>query len=245
MGGASGVGASRVYPAKFAFGITEKDCVDDFVVFTTSAEGADSSGTSLTQIGTFTGVPAAGETITITNKLYAPKQVLTLTAHATKTSASIRRRGQRIEAATNLANAIARNGGSVGMTATANGATVTLSSITANIEGGDIDTKETSSNFIGPGNRRKRNAGAADDLRVESALRGCRGQRRVPDVHASGPRDVLVVQHIGGDVRGCCVHPRFRATRYDSVRTALRGLHGAGEPPIAAARLATPLRREE
>jgi hypothetical protein len=40
MGGGAGAGGSRVYPAKFAFGITEKDCVDDFVVFTTSAAGA-------------------------------------------------------------------------------------------------------------------------------------------------------------------------------------------------------------
>ena len=218
-----------MYPAKFAFGITEKDCVDDFVVFTTSAEGADSSGTFLTQTGTFSGVPAAGETITITNKLYAPDQVLTLTAHASEniglnfavgTNAS--------QAATNLANAIARNGGTVGVTATASGATVTIASITTDVAGNEFDTNETLSNFTLAGKSRgKRNEGPADDLRVESAIRGHRGERRVPDAHASGPRDVLVVQHIWDDLRGSDIHPGFRAKRHDPVRPALGGVFGA------------------
>ena len=39
MGGAGGVGGPLVYPAKYAFGVSAKDCVNDFVVFTTSVGG--------------------------------------------------------------------------------------------------------------------------------------------------------------------------------------------------------------
>jgi len=41
-----------------------------------------STGTINTRTGTFTAVPIAGETVTITNVPYNPNQVLTLTANA-------------------------------------------------------------------------------------------------------------------------------------------------------------------
>ncbi len=141
--------ASLVFPAKFAFGVAAKDCVDDFVVFTTSSEGADSSGTFWSQKGHLFRVPAAGETITIANTLYAPDQVLTLTAHASENIGLNFAVGSTAsQAATNLASAITRNGGTVGVTATALGAIVTITSITTSLAGGDIDTSEDLSNFF-------------------------------------------------------------------------------------------------
>jgi hypothetical protein len=97
----------------------------------------------------------AGETISITNKLYAPDQVLTLTAHASENIGLTFAVGTTaFEAAANLANAIARNGGIVGVTATANGGDVTITSITTSLAGGDIDTNEDLSNFRKTGESR-------------------------------------------------------------------------------------------
>ena len=149
MGGAAGVGGSLVFPAKFAFGVAAKNCANDFVVFTTSSEGADSSGTFWSQKGLFSAVPAPGGTITIANTLYAPDQILTLTAHASENSGLNFAVGSTaLQAATNLASAITRNGGTVGVTATALGPIVTITSITTSLAGGDIDTSEDLSNFF-------------------------------------------------------------------------------------------------
>jgi hypothetical protein len=148
MGGASGAGAPRLYPAKFSFSISSKSCSADFVVFTTSSAGATSTGSFYQATGTFTGLPVAGQTVTITNLLYAPDQVLTLTADASVNTGLKFAVGANLQdAATNLADAIERNGGTVGMTATATGAAVVLNSITANVKKADITPAETLSNF--------------------------------------------------------------------------------------------------
>ena len=64
---ATGSGRTRTYPAKFAFTTSGKDCVNDFVVYTTSAAGATSSGNRYQTTGTFTAAATAGDTFTIVN----------------------------------------------------------------------------------------------------------------------------------------------------------------------------------
>jgi hypothetical protein len=51
MGGASGVGRAGIYPAKYNFGVTTKDCANDFVVLPTNSAGATRSGTFWTKGG--------------------------------------------------------------------------------------------------------------------------------------------------------------------------------------------------
>lgn len=148
MGGASGVGRAGVYPAKYNFGVSTKDCVNDFVVFTTNSAGATSSGTFWTKTGTFTNAPAAGGTLTINNVPYNPNQVLILTASSSSNvGLSFLVGANATQAATNLANAIARNGGTVGVTATSLGGVVTITSITTALAAGDITVAEGLSNF--------------------------------------------------------------------------------------------------
>jgi hypothetical protein len=148
MGGASGSGGTRTYPAKFSFFPTTKDCVADFVVFTTSAAGAASAGTFNSRPGTFTAAPAAGGTVTITNTRYTPSQVLTLTADASvNTGLRFAVGTTATQAATNLANAIARNGGTVGVTATSAAGVVTVTSITTAVTNGNLTYAETLTNF--------------------------------------------------------------------------------------------------
>lgn len=180
MGGVSGAGASRTYPAKFSFAISGKSCANDFVVFTTAQGGATSSGTFYSQPGTFTNPPLAGETIAITNALYTVNpQTLTLTADASvNTGLRFAVGASATDAATNLANAIARNGGTVGVTATAAGGVVTITSITTAIANANINTTEGLSNFT---------------LGAETAGTGTKGQPTIfalnqlyPDTVANG-----------------------------------------------------------
>jgi hypothetical protein len=58
MGGASGSGDVRNYPAKFGFTASAKDCSSDFIVFTTSAAGAQGGGVLASGFGVFS-QPAA------------------------------------------------------------------------------------------------------------------------------------------------------------------------------------------
>ena len=148
MGGASGVGNTRTYPAKFSFFPPTKNCVTDFVVFTTSAAGAASTGTVNSRTGTFTNPPAAGGTVTITNTRYAPDQVLTLTADASvNTGLNFAVGTTATQAATNLANAIARNGGRVGVRATSAAGVVTVTSITTAVTNANLTYAEALTNF--------------------------------------------------------------------------------------------------
>ena len=184
MGGAGGVGAALVYPAKYAFGVAAKDCVNDFMVFTTSTDGADSSGTPLTSVANFSGVPVAGETLEIHNKRFVPDQILVLTAHATKNVGLNFAVGTTAaEAATNLAHAIARNGGTVGVTATASSGRVNLASITTSVRGVDINFPNNLSNF--------------------------RLARDVPGIGTSGQPTIFALNHLYADTTngGCQTTP--------------------------------------
>ncbi len=131
LGGAAGVGKANVFPAKFQFDINAApSCANDFVVYTTTSAGATSAGTFAYQTGTFTGDPVAGETLTI-DHIGSP----TLTITASDTS-NLGLNFQIVPAdpvatATNLANAMARNGGTVGVTASSAGADVTGTALTA------------------------------------------------------------------------------------------------------------------
>ena len=60
MGGVSGSGSARTYPAKFAFGIAAKDCASDFVVFTTSTAGATAGGAHAIGFGRFSAAASGG-----------------------------------------------------------------------------------------------------------------------------------------------------------------------------------------
>lgn len=130
MGGATGVGRAGVFPAKFSFDINATpDCANDFVVYTTASAGATSSGAFATRKGTFTSAPAAGGTVTIT---HAGSPPLVLTASTTSNlGLNFQIGGTTAATATNLANAIARNGGTAGVTATSATNVVTVTSLTS------------------------------------------------------------------------------------------------------------------
>lgn len=131
LGGAAGVGKANVFPAKFNFDINAAPkCANDFVVYTTSSAGATSSGAFASRTGTFTANPTAGQTVTITHT-GSPPLVLTLSATSNLGLNFLRVAGNTIANATNLANAIARNGGTAGVTATSAGAIVTVTSLTS------------------------------------------------------------------------------------------------------------------
>jgi hypothetical protein len=130
LGGTAGVGRAGVFPAKFSFDIfATPSCQNDFVVYTTSSAGASSTGTSGTTTGTFSGIPLANETITVTR---TGSPVLTLTASlGSNVAQNFQIDASTTTTATNLANAIARNGGTAGVTATSVGAVVTVTALTA------------------------------------------------------------------------------------------------------------------
>ena len=129
MGGASGVGFAGTFPAKYGFDINATpSCQNDYVVYTTSSAGATGSGTFATNSGTFTTTNGTG-TVTITNG----NETLTLTASTTLNTGLDFQVANGTAAATraqNLANAINRNGGVVGVTASVSGAVVTYTAIT-------------------------------------------------------------------------------------------------------------------
>jgi len=148
LGGATGVGKANVYPAKFGPSFTTADCANDFVVYTTASSGATSTGTGKTRNGTFTANPTAGQTVTITHS----GVTLTLVAANSSLTSNL---GLNFEigstfaiTATNLANAIARNGGTVGVTATnPSSGVVTVTAITTSTAG----TTSLASTLTNPG----------------------------------------------------------------------------------------------
>ncbi|MEO8302756.1 MAG: hypothetical protein ABI724_01420 [Betaproteobacteria bacterium] len=140
MGGASGVGSPGTFPAKFAFGTASANCATDYVAFTTASSGATGSGNFAARAGAISGNPGNNKTIAITNGA----NTLTLTAsNSTNTGLNFLTSGNNTVRATNLANAIARNGGSVGVTASnAGGTTVTISAITQATGGNSISVAD-------------------------------------------------------------------------------------------------------
>jgi len=133
---ATGSGATRTYPAKFSFDLSAKNCSTDFVVFTTSAAGASGAGTLASRAATFPATGTPSGTVNVTNSAYTPSQVLTLTASASSNTGLnfqvvSNASGGNTTNATNLAAAINRNGGAVGVTASSSTATVTVRAVTA------------------------------------------------------------------------------------------------------------------
>ncbi len=133
LGGASGMGHAGTFPAKFQFDINAvPSCANDFIVYTTASAGVAGSGAFASRGGTFSGTPTVGQTVTITHTGSPP---LILAATASNGGSNLGRNFQigatTTITATNLANAIARNGGTAGVSATSSGATVTVRAITA------------------------------------------------------------------------------------------------------------------
>ncbi len=152
LGGASGVGKAGTFPAKFLqFDINAApSCTNDFVVYTTSTAGATSSGTFASRTGTFTGNPTAGQTVTIT---HTGSPALTLTASRTSNlGLNFQIGAATAVTATNLAYAIARNGGTAGVTATSATNVVTVTAITAGATGANTTLTKTLTNFTWAGN---------------------------------------------------------------------------------------------
>jgi hypothetical protein len=154
MGGASGVGAAAVFPAKWGADFNTADCDNDYVTYTTSSSGVTGSGAFARQSGTFSKGADVGKTVTITNGGNA----LTLTSSATVNTGLFFIAGQgstdaanAIVSATNLAAAINRNGGTVGVTASSVGAVVTVTAITAGTGGNNIAVTEGVANYTWAG----------------------------------------------------------------------------------------------
>ncbi len=155
LGGASGTGRAGSFPAKYGFSIdASPDCANDFVVFTTASTGADSSGAFASNNGTFSSNPTAGQTVTITHT-GSPSLVLTASS-ASNLGRNFQIGATTTESATNLANAIARNGGTAGVTASSASNVVTVTSITAGATGSQTTLGSSSTNFTwnGKGNPR-------------------------------------------------------------------------------------------
>jgi hypothetical protein len=101
------------------------------VVFTTSSSGAaGTSNTFASRTGTFSGNPTAGQTVTVGNTSHGKSIVLTARAGSNVGLDFQIVAGDNTAMATNLANAIRRNGGTVGVTATSAAAVVTVTAIT-------------------------------------------------------------------------------------------------------------------
>jgi hypothetical protein len=145
LGGVTGVGHAGVFPAKYQFDINATpSCANDFVVYTTASAGATSSGAFATQTGTFTANPTAGQTVTISR---TGSPALVLTASTTSNLGLNFQIGATTAAtAANLADAITRNGGTAGVTATRSAGVVTVTSLTAGAAPG-VTLAEGLSNF--------------------------------------------------------------------------------------------------
>ena len=149
MGGASGVGRAGVFPAKFNFDINATEsCANDFVVYTTASSGATGSGARATRNGTFTGTPTNGQTVTITNGTRS----LVLTASTTLNTGTNFLIGASTTArATNLKDAILRNGGTVGVTASSATNVVTVTAIMHGTGGNSIALARSLTGFAWAG----------------------------------------------------------------------------------------------
>ncbi len=145
LGGAnSGVGKAGVFPAKFQFDINATaSCANDFVVYTTAASGATAAaGPFASRIGTFVGNPTNGQTVTIRDATSTTRRII-LTASTTLNTGLFFLIGANTTAhATNLRDAINRNGNTVGVTATSAANAVTVTAITYGAGGNGITLAE-------------------------------------------------------------------------------------------------------
>jgi len=150
MGGGAGVGVKGTFPAKYAFDASAApSCTNDFVVFTTAAAGASGGGAQATRLSNNVSGPltagggALGGLVRVTNGA----RVLTLTLGATNTGLTFSDAGTNNDRAANIAAAINRNGGTVGVTATSVGARVQVTAISGGGGGNSIALAEGLNSF--------------------------------------------------------------------------------------------------
>ena len=141
-GGSVGLG---MFPAKFTFDITAApNCTNDFVAYNTSLTGAAATAAA-SRNGTVSGTPNNGQTATIGGTVI-------LTASTTlNTGTNFLIGGTTTITATNLAAAIARNGASVGVTATSAANVVTVTATTNGAQGNLITLAEALTGFAWAG----------------------------------------------------------------------------------------------
>jgi len=146
MGGASGVGFAGTFPAKYGWDVNvAPSCVNDFVVYPTASAGATGSGNLALNYGTWSTNNGSGK-ITITNGT----RVLTLTSSTTVNTGLFFQVANGTSTATraaNLAAAINRNGGTVGVTGGYQDPFVGYQAITAGTGGNSIGATENLGNF--------------------------------------------------------------------------------------------------
>lgn len=161
MGGSSGVGAIGMFPAKYSFDISATpSCANDYVVYATNSAGASAASPVLaSQTGTFSGQPNAN-TVTITNGSFSVVITRSLTVNTGLFFASAAADTNTTRAA-NLAAAIDRNGGPIGVTATSSGATVTVTAVNPGAGGNAITLAESMSNFSWSGGNLAGGSGTA------------------------------------------------------------------------------------
>ena len=150
--------AQNNFPAKYSFDVNAApSCTNDFVAFAINQAGGASqpsiiafnqlySGPAVaaSASGTFTAQPTSGQTVTIINGGSA----ITLTASASSnTGTNFQTSGTTSVDATNLAAAIQRNGGSVGVGATSAGSVVSVTALALGFAGNNIQLQSTLTGF--------------------------------------------------------------------------------------------------
>ena len=141
----SGSGTAGNFPAKYSFDINAApDCVNDFIVVPMDAAGNPGAGTVASGTGSVSAGAGTG-TITLTNGA----NVLTLTQSTTQnTGFFFQANANPTLQAVNIAAAINRNGGVVGVASTSSGATVTVSTTRVGPQGNNVQlTKSGVANF--------------------------------------------------------------------------------------------------
>ena len=162
LGGAAGVGKANVFPAKFGADFATADCTGDFVAYTTTSPGATSSGAPASQTGSFSQDFTGGTTRTVTiTHTGSPPLVLSSNNTTTNSGFTFAQGGSIAATATNLANAINRNGGTAGVTATSAGALVTLTAITTGATGANTTLASSTGRFTWTANTLAGGSGTA------------------------------------------------------------------------------------
>jgi hypothetical protein len=162
LGGAAGVGKANIFPAKFGADFASADCAGDFVVYTTTSPGATGSGAPASQTSSFSQDFTGGTTRTVTiTHTGSPPLVLTSNNTTTNSGFTFAQGGSIAATATNLANAINRNGGTAGVTATSAGALVTLTAITTGATGANTTLASSTGRFTWTANTLTGGSGTA------------------------------------------------------------------------------------
>jgi hypothetical protein len=204
-GGIDGLGGSGVvdvFPAKFSFDINAApSCSNDFVVYGTNAAGQGQGGTQETWVASFSGDPAAAQTVRV-GQTTSNSRTVTLVASATlNTGLNFQFTGNTTTNAINLKDAVNRWSGQTGIRASQSGAQVT---ITSNV-GGDmtattvVETLNNFGNFVntnGTGTTYGQASIVAFNQLYSGAAPGCNATRN----EANAP-NVMWAYNTGGTVR--------------------------------------------